>query len=53
MCVWFPSVIASSPSNIEFDGLTYKAMPHNFIDKPFVVVGHPKIVELFAFSSQK
>jgi hypothetical protein len=46
-------MIASSPSNIKFDGLAYKAMPHNFVDEPLVIVGHPKIVEPFALMSQK
>lgn len=44
-----PHVITSSPSNIEFDRPVNKAVADDLVNKPLVIVWHPKIVEVLAF----
>ena len=49
----FPSVVSSRPSNIEFDGLSDELVADYLVDQPFIVVGHPEIVEALAFSTRE
>ena len=48
-----PSVVSSCPLNVEFDGLSNESVANYLIDQPFVIVGHPEIVEALAFSTQE
>src|ERR1700733_8012320 len=51
MRVWFPSVVPSGPSNVKFDGPAIEPMADYFVDHPFVIVWHPKVVESLAFTT--
>jgi hypothetical protein len=51
--VRFPSVVTRSPSNVKFDGAVNKAVTKNLVDKPLVVVGHPKVVKMLALTTGK
>ena len=48
-----PSVVSSRPSNIEFDGLSDESVADYLIDQPFIIVGHPEVVEALALSTQE
>jgi len=51
MCIWFPSVVSSCPSNVKFDGLAYEFMADYFVDQHSSSSRHSEVVEAFAFTT--
>jgi len=49
MGIRFPCFVTGRPTNVEFDVVVNPTMAGDFIYEPFVVGGHPEIVEVFAF----
>ena len=49
----FPSMVTRGPSNIKFNGPPDKPMADNLVDHPFIIIRHPEIVEVFAFTTRE
>jgi hypothetical protein len=53
MGIRFPCFVTSCPTNIEFDVVVDPTVAGDLIYEPFVVSGHPEIIEVFAFTIQE
>jgi hypothetical protein len=49
MGIRFPCFVTSRPTNVEFNIVVDPTVAGDLINEPFIVGGHPKIVEVFAF----
>jgi len=51
MQIWLPSVVPGGPSNVKFDGPPIVSMADHLVNQPFVIVGHPEVVEALALTA--